>query len=69
MFGTNCASCHSANNWSARYTGSHPGISNEGGSGVNHGGKGCRSCHTSTLHSATCGNCHNGNENGEGGDD
>ena len=67
LFGNDCASCHSTRNWSARYKGSHPGISNEGGSGVNHGGGGCRSCHTSTLHTATCGNCHDGNEGGEDG--
>ena len=69
MFGTNCAACHTTNNWYAKYSGSHPGISNEGGSGVNHGGRGCRSCHTSTLHSATCGNCHDGNGGDGGGDD
>ena len=69
MFGTNCASCHSTNNWSARYKGPHPGIANEGGSGVNHGGASCRACHTATLRSATCGNCHDGNEGGEGGGD
>jgi len=72
LFGFDCASCHTTNNWSARYRGKHPGIADEGGSGVNHGGTSCRGCHTKTLHTATCGNCHDGNEGGEkngGGDD
>ncbi len=68
LFGTNCASCHSTRNWSAGYNGPHPGIADEGGSGVNHGGASCKECHTSTLHSATCGSCHDGNEGGEGGE-
>jgi len=67
MFGTNCASCHSTSNWSATYRGSHPGIADEGGSGVNHGHTSCRTCHTSTLHDATCTACHDGN-GGDGGD-
>ncbi len=66
MFGTNCAGCHSTNNWSASYNGSHPGIADEGGYGVNHGNTSCRTCHTSTLHSATCAACHDGDEGGEG---
>ncbi|MBI5961987.1 MAG: hypothetical protein HY863_00805 [Chloroflexi bacterium] len=67
MFGTDCAACHTTSNWSAKYSGPHPSIANEGGRGVNHGGASCRTCHTSTLHSATCGNCHDGNEGGDGG--
>ncbi len=74
MFGTNCASCHTTNNWSAAYRGQHPSIADEGGSGVNHGNTTCRTCHTASLHSATCTACHDGNnfENdggGDGGDD
>ena len=69
MFSSNCDQCHSANNWNGSYNGSHPSISNdEGGSGVNHGGQGCRSCHTSSLHDATCTACHDGNGD-DGGDD
>ena len=73
MFGFNCASCHSTENWFAVYNGRHPGIADEGGSGVNHGRASCRDCHTQTLHTATCTACHDGNnpdgEGGDGGDD
>ncbi len=71
LFGLNCASCHTIENWSARYRGPHPNVGEgeEGGSGVNHGGGGCRSCHTKTLHTATCSQCHDGNPEDEGGDD
>jgi hypothetical protein len=69
LFGLNCVACHTVDNWSAKYRGSHPGIADEGGSGVNHGGGGCRSCHTQTLHTATCTQCHNGNPEGDGGGD
>ena len=61
MFGSNCAECHTTDNWSARYRGSHPGIADEGGRGVNHGGTSCRGCHTKTLHTATCTKCHDSN--------
>ena len=68
LFGFDCAQCHTTNNWSARFNGSHPGIADEGGSGVNHGGGTCRDCHTQTLHTATCVACHDSNNpNGEGG--
>ena len=68
IFGLDCASCHTVENWSAKYRGPHPGIADEGGSGVNHGGGSCRSCHTKTLHTATCVQCHEGNPgDGEGG--
>lgn len=71
MFSSNCAECHSTSNWSAVYRGPHPGIADEGGSGVNHGNTSCRTCHVSTLSSATCTACHEGNnfEGGEGGGD
>jgi hypothetical protein len=74
MFGLDCAACHTVNNWAARYNGPHPGIADEGGSGVNHGGASCRDCHTQTLHSATCLACHDSNNpdddgGGDGGDD
>ncbi|MBI5354423.1 MAG: hypothetical protein HZB50_17420 [Chloroflexi bacterium] len=65
MFGTDCASCHNTSNWSAKYRGSHPGIADEGGSGVNHGHTSCRTCHTVTLHDATCKACHDGNGGGD----
>jgi len=73
MFGTDCGSCHNTDNWFAPYTGPHPGIADEGGSGVNHGGGSCRDCHTQNLQTATCTKCHDGNpeddgEEGEGGD-
>lgn len=61
IFGLDCAACHTTNNWYAPYTGSHPGIADEGGRGVNHGGASCRDCHTQTLSSATCLTCHNSN--------
>jgi len=70
MFGTSCADCHSTNDWSAVYRGPHPGIADEGGSGVNHGGTTCRTCHTSSLRTATCTACHEGNNfEDEEGDD
>jgi len=73
MFGFECASCHSTENWFTRYSGPHPGIADEGGRGVNHGGASCRDCHTQTLHTATCTACHDSNnpdgDGGGGGDD
>jgi hypothetical protein len=66
MFGLDCAACHSTQNWYAPYNGSHPGIADEGGSGVNHGGASCRDCHQPTLHTYTCLACHDSNT-GEGG--
>lgn len=74
MFGLDCASCHTTENWFARYNGRHPGIADEGGRGVNHGGASCRDCHTQTLHTATCLACHDSNNpdddgGGDGGGD
>ncbi len=71
MFGSDCASCHTTDNWFARYNGPHPGIADEGGRGVNHGGASCRQCHTQTLQTATCLACHNSNnpDDDGGGDD
>jgi hypothetical protein len=69
MFGTDCADCHTTQNWFAGYNGPHPGIADEGGSGVNHGGASCRDCHTQTLQSATCLACHDSNNpDDEGGE-
>ncbi len=67
LFGLNCASCHITSNWYATYTGSHPVITNEGGSGVNHGGTSCRTCHPSSLSTYTCLACHDSNNPGGGG--
>ena len=66
--GTACSQCHNSGSWSpAVYNGPHPGISSEeGGSGVNHGGEGCRSCHTVNLQTATCTKCHDSNNPGGG---
>lgn len=72
MFSSDCASCHTTDNWFARYTGPHPGIADEGGSGVNHGGASCRDCHTQNLRTATCLACHDSNnpdDDGGGGND
>ncbi len=72
MFGTDCETCHTTSNWYAPYYGSHPGIADEGGRGVNHGGASCRDCHTVNLYSATCTACHDSNnpdDEGGGGDD
>ncbi|MEW6028445.1 MAG: cytochrome c3 family protein [Chloroflexota bacterium] len=73
MFGRDCATCHSTSDWYAPYYGSHPGIADEGGRGVNHGGASCRDCHTANLYTATCTACHDSNnpddDGGEGGDD
>jgi hypothetical protein len=76
MFGSDCAACHTANDWFAPFTGSHPAIADEEGTGVNHGNTSCRTCHTQNLSSATCLACHDSNnpddggggEGGEGGD-
>ncbi len=72
-FGTDCASCHNTSNWNnAKFNVSHPQPStDEGGSGIGHGGASCRQCHPSTVFQATCTACHEGNnfENGEGGGD
>lgn len=74
MFGFDCAACHNTGDWFAPYNGRHPGIADEGGSGVNHGGASCRDCHTPTLHTYTCLACHDSNNpdddgGGEGGGD
>lgn len=64
--GTACSQCHNTGTWSpAIYNGSHPGIADEHGSGVNHGGEGCRSCHTVNLNTATCTKCHDSNNPGD----
>jgi hypothetical protein len=67
MFGTNCAQCHSTNNWLASYSGSHPNTC--GGQCINHEGASCRDCHTTNLSSATCTKCHDSNNPGGGGGD
>ena len=71
MFGTDCARCHTTDNWFAPYNGPHPGIADEGGFGVNHGGGTCRDCHTQNLSTATCLACHDSNnpDDDGGGDD
>ena len=70
MFSSNCVQCHTTENWYAPYTGSHPSIADEGGSGIRHGGASCRECHTQTLRKATCASCHKGgNPEGDGGGD
>ncbi len=67
-FGTNCAACHQTSAWRpAKFSGPHPGIANEGGSGIHHGGASCRTCHTATVYQATCTACHKGNPGGDGG--
>ena len=70
LFGINCAQCHNTGNWSAAYSGPHPGGCD--GNCINHEGASCRDCHTSTLASATCTRCHDSNNpdgDGGGGDD
>ncbi len=67
-FGTDCASCHTTSGWTpAQYRGSHPVITHEGGSGINHGHTTCRTCHPSTVYQYTCLACHSNNQGGEGG--
>jgi len=71
-FGTDCASCHSVSAWApAGFNFSHPEPrTDEGGSGIHHGGASCRTCHPSSVFAATCDACHkNGFEDGEDGDD
>ncbi|MCB2224996.1 MAG: cytochrome c3 family protein [Actinobacteria bacterium] len=64
--GTDCASCHGTDAWApARYGLSHPFITDEGGSGINHGRTSCRTCHPSTVFSYTCLSCHSDNQGGE----
>jgi len=67
-FGLDCASCHSTSGWQpAQYRGTHPGITDEGGSGINHGHTTCRTCHTNTVYDYTCLACHSNNQGGDGG--
>lgn len=75
-FGTDCQSCHSINAWSpAQFNISHPEPrTDEGGSGIYHGGTSCRTCHPASVNQSTCVACHEGNNfedegGGEGGDD
>jgi hypothetical protein len=70
--GTDCASCHNTSNWNqASFNVSHPEPrTDEGGSGITHGGASCRQCHPSTVQQSVCTDCHEGGfENGDGGDD
>jgi hypothetical protein len=70
VFGLSCEACHSTTAWSpATYRGSHPGIADEGGFGINHGRTTCKTCHPSTVNDFTCLSCHSDNFGGEGGDD
>lgn len=62
LFGLDCATCHTTQNWFALFSGPHPEVADEGGTGVNHGGATCRDCHTQTLHTATCLKCHDSND-------
>jgi hypothetical protein len=66
--GTACSQCHNTGGWSpALFNLAHPEPRvGEGGSGVNHGGEGCRSCHTVNLKTATCTKCHDSNSPGGG---
>ncbi len=67
FIGTACSSCHNTGSWiPARYDGRHPGIADDGGSGIRHGGEGCRSCHTVNLSTATCTQCHKNNKPDDG---
>lgn len=72
-FGLNCAACHGVSTWvPASYGLSHPGVADEGGSGVNHGGASCRTCHPGSVYQSTCLACHDSNnpdDDGGGGDD
>ncbi len=68
-FGSNCASCHSTAAWSpAGFNLPHPEPrTDEGGSGIHHGGATCRTCHPGSVFVATCDACHkNGFEGKEG---
>ncbi len=64
--GQTCAKCHSVRSWSpASFNLPHPEPqTDEGGSGINHGGATCRDCHTVNLNSATCLKCHDKNNPG-----
>lgn len=67
-----CDTCHNANAWSpALFNQPHPQpLTDEGGSGIQHGGATCRQCHPSNLNSFTCLACHDSNNpDGEGGGD
>jgi mono/diheme cytochrome c family protein len=69
-FGAGCESCHSTAAWSpASYNGSHPGIADEGGFGINHGGTTCKTCHPANVYTYTCLACHSDNFGGEGEED
>jgi len=74
-FGTNCAGCHNVSAWKpAGFNLYHPQPqTDEGGSGVHHGGASCRTCHPSSVFQSTCVACHSngfeGGDDGDGGDD
>lgn len=73
--GQACEACHNTNAWSpALFNQPHPQpLTDEGGSGINHGNATCRQCHPSNLNTASCLACHDnnnpGDEGGEGGGD
>jgi hypothetical protein len=69
VLGTDCASCHNSSNWNqASFNLAHPQPrTDEGGSGINHGGANCRQCHPSTVQQSTCTACHKGGIEGGGG--
>jgi len=67
VFGTNCGQCHNTSNWSASWSGPHPGGCD--GNCINHENATCRDCHPSTLAAATCTSCHDSDNPGDGGDD
>lgn len=68
--GTDCASCHNTFSWTqATFNFSHSEPrTDEGGSGIFHGGASCRQCHPSTVQVSTCTACHQGGFEGGGGD-
>jgi hypothetical protein len=57
LFGTECATCHTANGWSpAQFNEAHTFPINHGRANT------CRSCHPDNLKSYTCFSCHNQSE-------
>jgi hypothetical protein len=63
QFGTNCASCHTINNWNATFN--HPNSCGEGGC-INHHGASCATCHPANYQTAVCTACHSNNNPGGG---
>jgi hypothetical protein len=65
VFGTDCAQCHTTNNWKATFN--HPNGCGEVNC-VNHENATCVDCHPVNYSNSSCTKCHDSNSPGGGGD-